>query len=133
MSKAPSFPPWLGWVGLAVVIAVVGLAVSAFLEGPRSVSRLTFENPTPYVIEVDVTGAERDGWTPLGALQPKSTTDVEDVIDQGPEWVFRVLAEGLPGGEFVASRASLEKAGWRITIPPEVIARLANTPPRRAS
>ena len=132
-SKAASFPPWLGWVGLAVVIGVVVIAGSALLQGPRLVTRVTFVNPTPDVIEVDVAGAERDSWMGLGALQPKSATDFEGVIDQGAEWVFRVQARGISGGEFVASRASLDKAGWRITIPPEVIARLANTAPRRAS
>jgi hypothetical protein len=117
-------PRWLGWLALTLVIVVTGFAGTAFLDGPRLISRLNVVNPSPYTVELAIAGAGRDGWTLLGATQSKSTSSVYDVVDQGSAWVFRVHAQGVSGGEFVVSRERLDQLRWRVTIPSSVIDRL---------
>jgi uncharacterized protein involved in outer membrane biogenesis len=123
-SKASSIPRWVGWLALTLVIVVAGIAGTALLEGPHVISRVTVVNPSPYTVELETAAAGRNGWTLLGATQPKSTSSIEDVVDQGSEWVFRVRAQGVSGGDFVVSRDRLEQARWRVTVPAEVIDRL---------
>jgi hypothetical protein len=123
-SKVPSFPRWLGWLGLAVVIVIIGVAGTRLLQGPHLIRRVTVANPSKYAVEVEIADARRDGWTLLGTTPPKSSSNIDDVIDQGATWVFRVHAQGVSGGDFVASRALLIRSHWRVTIPPEVIDRL---------
>jgi hypothetical protein len=123
-SKAASIPRGAGWLALTVVIVIAGIAGTALLDGPRVVSRVTVVNTSKYTLEVATAGAGRDGWTLLGATQPKSTSSVGDVADQGSEWVFRVRAQGVSGGEFVVTRDRLEQSRWRVTIPSSVIDRL---------
>jgi hypothetical protein len=61
----------------------------------------------------------------LGSTPPKSSSTLDDVIDQGSDWVFRVHAQGVSGGDFAMSRALLARLHWQVTIPSEVIDRLA--------
>ncbi len=56
---------------------------------------------------------------------------MSEVIDQGDVWVFRFDSQGESGGELRLSRTELEAAGWRVSIPAEVGARLAQC--RRAA
>ena len=60
-----------------------------------------------------------------------STTPAEQVIDQGPEWVFHVTSQGEDGGAFTTSRNELRRAGWRVRVPSAVVAQLraAEAPP----
>ncbi|HET7719777.1 MAG TPA: hypothetical protein VFK43_07410 [Acidimicrobiales bacterium] len=118
-------------LGLAVAAVVVGLAAAVGLtslvglsSGPKTVARITFENPTAYALDVEVSSGA-GGWTSAGSVRQKSTAQVSEVIDQGDVWVFRFDSQGATGGELRLSRTELEAAGWRVSIPAEVGARLA--------
>lgn len=107
--------------GLLVAVLVLGLnAAAGGLRLPSFVPRLSVSNPTAYQIEIDVTGAERDGWLSLGAVRRESTKTVHEILDQGDRWRFRFHAGGEDGGELVLSVAQLRADRWRVTIPPEV-------------
>jgi hypothetical protein len=119
-------------LGLAVIAAVVGLAAAVGLtslvgmsSGPKTVGRITFENPTAYALDIEVSSGATSGWTSAGSVRQKSTAEVTEVIDQGDVWVFRFDSQGASGGELRLSRTELEAAGWRVSIPAEVGARLA--------
>ncbi len=121
-------------IGLGAGVIVLGLLTAVALAfvvsrstGPAKVARLTFENPTVYAIDVDVsqgTGSSA-GWTSAGSVRQQSTADVEEVTDQGDVWLFRFRSQGHTGGELRLSRAELEASNWRIVIPADVSTRLA--------
>ena len=119
-------------LGLAVAAAVVGLAAAVGLtslvglsSGPKTVGRITFENPTVYALDIEVSSGAASGWTSAGSVRQKSTAEVTEIIDQGEVWVFRFDSQGASGGELRLSRTELEASGWRVSIPAEVGARLA--------
>ena len=119
-------------VGIAMAAVVVGLAAAIGLtsvielsSGPKTVSRITFENPTAYALDIEVSPGTGRGWTSAGSVRQKSTAEVNEVIDQGDVWLFRFDSQGATGGELRLSRTELEASGWRITIPAEVGNRLA--------
>lgn len=119
-------------IGLAVAAVVAGLAVALGLtslvglsSGPETVARITFENPTAYALDIEVSSGAAGGWTSAGSVRQRSTGEVSEVIDQGDVWVFRFDSQGASGGQLQLSRTELEAAGWRVSIPAEVGARLA--------
>ena len=119
-------------LGIALAAAVVGLAAAIGLtsivglsSGPKTVARITFENPTDYALDIEVSSGTAGGWTSAGSVRQKSTAEVSEVIDQGDVWVFRFDSQGESGGELRLSRTELEASGWRVSIPAEVGARLA--------
>jgi hypothetical protein len=112
------------WGGFAVVIALVAVLAAAALRGPKFVSSVTIDNPSPYVVSVDVAPANSSEWTQLSAISPGTTTSVSQIVDQGRTWVFRVASAGADGGAFTVSRNDLAQAGWKVTIPASVISRL---------
>lgn len=118
-----------GVVGLAVVIGLTSLVGQT--SGPKTVARITFENPTAYALDIEVSSGAAGGWTSAGSVRQKSTAEVSEVIDQGDVWVFRFDSQGASGGELRLSRTELEASGWRVSVPPEVGARLtaAGAPP----
>jgi hypothetical protein len=109
-----------GLVALAVIIGVM-----AAVEGPVFVDRVSIRNPTPYTLDVQVTGADRDGWLPLGPVSPGGRLNLRDVVDKGDRWVVHVSSAGIDGGEVAVSRGELERGGWVITIPNAATSRLA--------
>ena len=120
-------------IGLGAGAVVLGLLTVMALTfvvgrsaGPAKVARLTFENPTVYAIEIEVSPGTGTGWTPAGSVRQQSTVDVEEVTDQGDVWLFRFTSQGEVGGELRLTRSELEASGWRIVIPPEVGTRLAD-------
>lgn len=116
--------------GLLAIALILGLL--AAVAGPTVVDRVSIQNATPYTVEVEVTGAARDGWIALGPVSPGARRDVTDVIDAGDRWIAHVSSAGTDGGEVVVRRGALEHNGWVITIPDEVTNRLAGngaTPP----
>jgi len=123
-SKAPPVRSLLLWGGLAVVIAIVAVIASSALRGPSFVPSVTITNPSPYVMEVDVTATNADEWTQIATIPPKGTSGSEQVVDQGKSWTFRARSAGVDGGEFTLSRSDLERADWKVTIPPAVTAKL---------
>jgi hypothetical protein len=111
---------WEVIIGLAVVL----LAIGPLVRGPRFVDRLTIENPLPFDLSIDVTNAARDGWMGVAIVSARTRQTTQDVVDQGRVWIFRVQSQGAAGGEFRVSRSELDRAGWRLTISPDVETRL---------
>lgn len=118
-------------VGLGVVLlglvtaAIVALVVDSS-TGPGTVPRITFQNPTGYALDIEVSAGPGRGWTSAGSVRQQSTADVHEVLDQGDVWLFRFDSQGETGGELHLSRSELEASDWRIAIPPEVGDRLAH-------
>jgi hypothetical protein len=123
-SEAPSLPRWTRWVVAAVAIGFVALGVSQVLRGPQFVAQVSFVNPSPYALDLQVASATRDDWMLLGTSPPNGTFSVAQVVDQGSTWVFRIYSQGVDGGAFAVSRSDLVRSGWRVTIPSTVIVRL---------
>lgn len=113
-------------VGVLALAAVVGITYLVGLSaGADTVPRITFENPTAYALDIEVSSGPGDGWTSAGSVRQKSTGDVTEVIDQGDAWLFRFDSQGASGGELRLSRTELAASGWRVAVPVEVGARLA--------
>jgi hypothetical protein len=109
-------------IGLAVVaVMVIGLVI---LQEPARVGSLTLSNPSQYDVVVDVTSKDRASWLPLAVVDVGTTREYQEVLDQGDTWVFRFRAQGADGGETAVSRKDLVAAGWKYTIPNDVIQRL---------
>ena len=84
---------------------------------PSFVPRLSVVNPTPYHVEIDVTGAGGDGWLNLGGVRRESTKHLYEVIDEGDRWVFRFSYGGVDAGQVTIPGDQLRAGGWRVTIP----------------
>ena len=106
-------------IGLATLVAVSGLE-----QREGSYVRITIENPLPYLVNVEVTGATRDGWSDLATVGRGRTRVVEEVHDQGDEWNFRFTYGGVQAGELIMGRDQLANEGWKITVPTAVADRL---------
>ena len=122
--KAVPVRSLLLWIGLAIALGLVVLLATAALRVPRFVSSVTIDNPSAYAIDVAAAPANSTEWTQLTAIAPNTTISVSQVVDQGGSWVFRVGSAGTVGGVFTVSRSDLARAGWKVTVPPSVIARL---------
>src|SRR5437588_9385734 len=124
-SPPPSHRPAV-LVAVAVAAAAAGLLFAAQQLRPTtsSVRRIAVENPTPYHLEIDATGAGRVHAVTLGAIGREQEKTFDDVIDQGREWVFRFTSGGADGGEMRVARAQLEGDRWKITVPDDVGRRL---------
>jgi hypothetical protein len=112
----------LGVVLAAAAMLAVGLWIT---RGPDFVDRVSVANTSGYDLDVDVTGAERDGWLPISVATGGSTTTTKEVVDQRGTWIFRFAYVGKAAGELSVSRADLAKRGWRIVVPADVSARLS--------
>ena len=114
--------------GLGLAVAAVGLTFLVGLSsGSATVSRITFENPTAYALDIEVSPGTGTGWTSAGSVRQKSTSEVHEVVDQGDVWLFRFDSQGATGGEVRLTRDELEASGWMVSIPAEVGTRLAET------
>jgi hypothetical protein len=116
------------WWPLLAILAVVALLVVMHLAATptRTVGRISFVNGGAYDVEVSVAGAGDTGTLALGTARARSTTDVNDVVDQWPDWVVHFGAQGVDGGALRISRADLKQGDWRVVIPVSVAARFAN-------
>ena len=100
-----------------VFFAMLFFGVLRLVESPAMVGRVSVDNRTSYDLEVGVTdGSNRDRLL-LAALDADATTRVEDVLDQGSTWLFRVSRAGTTLGMLERSRDELQRAGWRVVIP----------------
>jgi hypothetical protein len=104
-----------------VVLAVLLAACSG---PPPTVDRITIANPTEYELDTEVTGRDRQGWLPLTVVEAGSEVVVQEVIDQGEEWVFRFLHWDDSVGELSVTREELERSGWRVEVPEQIGERL---------
>ena len=107
-------------IGFAVEMAVAFPVARLAVGDPRTYRQLTVYNPTPYIVNVDVSGGERDGWLDVGSFRRERTRTVEELADQGRQWVFRFSYGGVETGEVTVSRDQLARDGWRITVPSAV-------------
>lgn len=110
---------------VAIVALAVTLGVSAAVEGPSYVDRLTIRNATPYPVQVEVSGGDGGGWLDLGPVSSEERHDFRSVVDQGDRWVVRASSAGTNGGQLEFDRDKLERRGWTLTIGDEVSSRLA--------
>ena len=119
----PRLGPFRGfWLLAALATLTCLVGANRLLAGPAFVHRITVVNPTAYAVDVDLTGAGRHGWLEVGAAERRSTTVLEEVLDQGSTWIVRLA--GGEGGELRFTREELARAGWRVEIPTAMEARL---------
>lgn len=85
-------------------------------SGEQFVDEIVIENPTAFAPNVDVTGDARNGWLSLATAESHSEKAIEDVLDQGPTWVFRFRYSGYEQ-ELRVARAELADSGWRVQVP----------------
>jgi len=118
----------LAVVTLVVIVAAAGLlTLVADVSGrPGTVARITFDNPTAYALDIEVSPGTDNGWTSAGSVGQQATADVQEGADQGEVWLFRFDSQGESGGQLRLSRAELKAAAWRVAVPPEVGQRLAD-------
>jgi hypothetical protein len=118
---------------ILVVVLVAGAlaAVSVLRTEPRFVAQVSFVNPTPFDLGIDVTGAGRGAWMGVGYAAKDTTSSTHEVFDIGDVWIFRFAAQGEDGGELRMTRLELERNRWTVRVPASVGARLAaeGTPP----
>ncbi len=107
-------------IGFVVEIAVAFAVIRMTVNEPTTLRRLTVQNPTPYLINVEVSGAERDGWLDVGSFRRERTRTVEELADQGDQWVFRFSYGGAEAGEVTVSGDQLARDGWSMTVPSAV-------------
>ena len=114
-------------VELAILAVVAALFALTFwlVRPPPRVAHLDIVNGSSTEVEVGVSGPSRDDLLGLAVALPQRTTRVEDVVDQGDEWVFAFGTADCPAEEVRVSRQRLEEAGWRIAVPEQVLATLA--------
>ena len=117
-------------LGIAILVVAVGAAIGltslvGLSSGAGTVARITFENPTVYALDIEVSPGTDTGWTSAGWVRQQSTAEVHEVVDQGDVWLFRFDSQGATGGGLRLTRSELEAAGWTVAIPPEVGTRLA--------
>jgi hypothetical protein len=124
-------------VALAALVAILAGAFGLFalvrwaIPSVAFIDHVTVVNPGVYDLEVEVKGADDDGWLGLGTVQRGAMASFDEVIDQGDQWVFRFGSGGQPGGEVTLSRSQLRTDGWRLEVPTDVLDRLrtAGVPP----
>ena len=119
--------PTLARAGLFAGMAAAGLLLLVLLlqsaTEPGRVTALTVANPSPYQVSVDVSPDGEERWLDLGAVDRERERTIEELPDLGADWVFRFVSGGVDGGRLEVTRAGLRDAGWRITVPPDVVER----------
>lgn len=119
-------PPARQLAGLAVALAAGLIAMwfmAGWLDGPARVD-LVVENPTPYPLLLTVRAPGDTSVLPVGYISKNSTMEKRDVIDHGDRWVFEFSYAGSELPAFERSRAELERADWRISVPRDAATRL---------
>jgi hypothetical protein len=120
--------PPLSVVVLVVVGTLLCAGMAAALRDPDVVPRVTVANHSAIPVNVSVRGTPAGNRLVLETVPAGGRASTLDVIDQGDEWIFGFSWAGVDGGSVRVSRATLAADGWRLTVPPEVIARLQNNP-----
>lgn len=106
-----------------LVVAATSLFGSWLIVGPlRLPSRvdLSIDNATPFDLVVEAGAPGGSGTVIIGTAERGSEVSFEDKIDQGDEWEFSFRYAGVDGGIVRMTRAELEAAGWRVSVPREV-------------
>ena len=95
-----------------LVALVLLFAGTQALEGPGVIEQVT------------VAGSDGGSQLALGPVAAGEHQAFASVVDQGDRWVVHVTSARSDGGQFVLSRADLERTKWVITIPDDVASRL---------
>lgn len=101
-------------------LAVAGALVTVpALRLPAFVPAVTIVNPTEHDIRIDLSDATQDGWIDFGSVGPKSALTVQQLLDQGGDWVFRLrrAGDGRSYALLQLTRKELADAQWSITVP----------------
>jgi hypothetical protein len=108
-------------VALCTIAAVVWLALTVTtvraLDGPSFVD-IAVVNHTEYRVHVQVSSGD-GGWLLLGHVGRDRTETIQEVVDQGRDWIVRFDGGGrtfdvrLNGDE-------LRRARWRVAVPSEL-------------
>lgn len=111
-----------------VLAALLGLPLLVFVSlaarDPDRVPAFTVDNGSAYRVTVSVSGAS-GGTVVLGAVDREDESTFAGVLDPGEQWVVRFRSAGVDAGSVTLDRAALESAGWRVSVPEDVAARLA--------
>ena len=116
---------------VAIVVAAVLAAATLFVvaqrlaRSPSTVAHVTIVNPTPYDLEVEVTGAGRAHGLTLGSVGRDQTKVIDDVLDQGSQWIFHFRKGHDDAGAVTMPKAQLARDHWQLTVPASVAAQLA--------
>lgn len=116
--------PVAEWIALVVVVGLLVVTMVLLVRGPEFVHHVAVTNRSNLQIDVDVTGAQRDGWLAVAIARPNGSVTTREVVDQGDTWIFRFRSGGHYGGELRVNRDKLARAGFTIEIPQRVTDRL---------
>lgn len=114
-------PVHLLMVAAAIVVLVL---LARFLDEASFIERISFDNPTPYDLSVEVSDGSGDVRIAVGTARRNETTILEEVFDVGDAWVFRFGAQGQDGGQLRLTRSQLIRDKWQVDIPKRVGAQL---------
>ncbi len=76
-------------VALVVLLVAVFVLLMQLVAGPATVDHIAISNRSDLELEVSIHPSGDPGSLPVAAMEARSTTTVDDVLDQGDEWVFR--------------------------------------------
>jgi hypothetical protein len=125
--------PLVEYAAMIALLMISALASAQLVRGPRFVDHVRVKNPSDLLIDVDVTGKDRDGWLAIAIARPTEMATTKDVVDQGEVWIFRFQSAEHDGGELRVSRDDLERSRWTIAIPAAVIDQLRRAGARPAA
>jgi hypothetical protein len=109
---------------IAVLILAMIVPLSRIAFQPNYIKSISFENPSAYDLNVEVSDAGRTGWMAVATARRNGTTVAQDIYDIGSDWVFRFTAQGQAGGEVRVTRSDLAGDGWHLRIPEGIGAQL---------
>lgn len=104
-------------IALAVCFIALLTGVLRLVEDPATVDHLVIENRTGAAVDVGIASDPQESEILLATIEPDSSTRVDDVLDQGSTWEFRVAQAGERIGTVTRSRDRLERDGWRVVLP----------------
>ena len=107
-----------GVLALLVLVALVGA-----MRPPAFVDQVTVVNESPFDVHVEVRGPGGPVLG-LGTIPRDREVRFASVLDQGSTWSFAFSSGGEDGGTVEVPRSSLERDGWRLTIPATTTSRL---------
>ena len=114
---------------LASLAILAGLL--ALVQRPDFVSRVSIVNRSASPLQVDVAAGRDAAIMPLGVVDGHSTENFQDVVDQGDVWYVHVADTGTGARTLHFTRAELEHANWRVTIPSDFAPKPGTTTPGR--
>jgi hypothetical protein len=113
-------------VAMLALVAALFVLLFWLVRPPPRVDHVDIVNRSTSELEVSVAPAGGGGELGLAEALPRTTTRVEDVIDQGDDWVFRISTARCPPIDVPVSRAQLAADGWRFAVPDRVTEALAS-------